>query len=104
MSQFADGGLMASKPYAGGGAYINRMSDYCGGCRYKVKLRTGPGACPFNSLYWDFLARHRDTLGSNHRLLRMYDGWDRFDAVEQASIRAQAATFLAELPGKAAGY
>ncbi len=97
MSQFADGGLMGSKPYAAGGAYINRMSDYCGGCRYKVKDRTGHDACPFNSLYWDFLARHRDVLGSNHRLLRMYDGWDRFAPAEQAAIRAQAAGFIAGL-------
>lgn len=104
MSQFADGGLMGSKPYAAGGAYINRMSDYCGGCRYKVKQRTGPDACPFNSLYWDFLARHRDLLGRNHRLLRMYDGWDRFAPAEQDAIRTQAAGFLARLPGRAAGY
>ncbi|PZN96455.1 MAG: cryptochrome/photolyase family protein [Alphaproteobacteria bacterium] len=104
MSQFADGGLMGSKPYAGGGAYINRMSDYCGKCRYNVKQRTGPDACPFNSLYWDFLARHRDLLGRNNRLLRMYDGWDRFDAAEQAAIRAQADGFMAGLPGKAEGY
>ena len=60
MSQFADGGLLASKPYAASGAYINRMSDYCGGCRYDVKQRTGPNACPFNALYWDFIARHRE--------------------------------------------
>jgi len=104
MSQFADGGVMATKPYAAGGAYINRMSDYCSGCRYKVKDRTGPDACPFNSLYWDFLARHRDLLGKNHRLLRMYDGWDRFAPAEQTAIRAQAAGFLARLPGKADGY
>ncbi|KAB7647752.1 cryptochrome/photolyase family protein [Polymorphobacter fuscus] len=97
MSQFADGGLMGSKPYAAGGAYINRMSDYCRGCRYNVKLRTGPEACPFNSLYWDFLARHRDRLKGNQRLWRMYDGWDRFDADEQAAIRAQAADFMATL-------
>ena len=97
MSQFADGGLMGSKPYAAGGAYINRMSDYCRGCGYSVKDRTGPGACPFNSLYWDFLARHRDVLGSNHRLLRMYDGWDRFAPAEQAAIRAQVAGFLETL-------
>lgn len=99
MSQFADGGLMGSKPYAAGGAYINRMSDYCRGCRYKVKDRTGPGACPFNSLYWDFLARNRDVLGSNHRLLRMYDGWDRFAPAEQAAIKQQVADFLARLDG-----
>ncbi len=97
MSQFADGGMMASKPYAGGGAYINRMSDYCRGCRYDVKKRTGAGACPFNSLYWDFLARHRETLKGNQRLWRMYDGWDRFASEEQAAIRAQAASFLADL-------
>ena len=101
MSQFADGGLMGSKPYAAGGAYINRMSDYCRGCRFDVKQRTGPDACPFNSLYWDFLARNRETLGSNHRLLRMYDGWDRFADTEQAAIRAQAAAFMAALPGGA---
>jgi deoxyribodipyrimidine photolyase-related protein len=104
MSQFADGGLMGSKPYAGGGAYINRMSDYCGKCRYKVKQRTGPDACPFNSLYWDFLARHHETLKGNQRLWRMYDGWNRFDPGEQAAIRAQAAAFMAALPGKAEGY
>lgn len=97
MSQFADGGLMATKPYAAGGAYINRMSDYCRNCRYDVKQRTGPKACPFNSLYWDFLARHRDVLGNNHRLLRMYNGWDRFAPTEQAAIQAQAAGFLATL-------
>jgi deoxyribodipyrimidine photolyase-related protein len=97
MSQFADGGLMATKPYAAGGAYINRMSDYCKSCRYDVKARTGPDACPFNSLYWDFLARHRNVLGNNHRLLRMYDGWDRFAPEEQAAIRAQAAGFMDSL-------
>ena len=97
MSQFADGGLMGSKPYAGGGAYINRMSDYCKNCRYDVKARTGEGACPFNSLYWDFLARNRETLGTNHRLLRMYDGWDRFAPEEQAAIQAQASAFIATL-------
>jgi deoxyribodipyrimidine photolyase-related protein len=97
MSQFADGGLMGSKPYAGGGAYINRMSDYCKGCRYDVKARTGPNACPFNSLYWDFLARHRELLKGNQRLWRMYDGWDRFAPAEQAAIRAQVAGFLAQL-------
>ncbi len=94
MSQFADGGMLATKPYAAGGAYINRMSNYCRGCRYDVKQRTGPDACPFNSLYWDFLARHRPTLGRNHRLLRMYDGWDRFDIDEQQRIRTQAEAFI----------
>ncbi len=98
MSQFADGGLLGSKPYAGGGAYINRMSDHCGKCRYDVKQRVGPDACPFNALYWDFLARHRATLGGNNRLLRMYDSWDRFSPERQAATRASAAAFMATLP------
>ncbi|KPF67848.1 deoxyribodipyrimidine photolyase [alpha proteobacterium AAP81b] len=102
MSQFADGGMVGTKPYAAGGAYINRMSDYCRGCRYDVKARTGADACPFNSLYWDFLARHRDVLGRNHRLLRMYDGWDRFDTDEQQRIRTQAEGFRHALANPAA--
>ena len=97
MSQFADGGLMATKPYAAGGAYVNRMSNHCKTCRYDVKQRTGPKACPLNSLYWDFLARHEDTLKNNQRLWRMYDGWRRFSAEEQVRIREQAASFLATL-------
>jgi deoxyribodipyrimidine photolyase-related protein len=97
MSQFADGGLMATKPYAAGGAYVNRMSDHCRTCRYDVKQRTGPDACPLNSLYWDFLARHEKALSNNQRLWRMYDGWRRFSEDEQARIRTQAATFLATL-------
>ena len=98
MSQFADGGVLGSKPYAGGGAYIDRMSDYCGRCRYSVKLKTGPDACPFNALYWDFLARHRERLQSNQRLWRMYDGWDRLGPERQAATRASAAAFLDTLP------
>ncbi len=104
MSQYADGGRMASKPYAGGGAYINRMSNHCRSCRYRVKLRTGPDACPFNSLYWDFMARHRERLRGNRRLWRVYDGWDRFGADEQAAIRAQAAGFLDGLITAAPGW
>jgi deoxyribodipyrimidine photolyase-related protein len=97
MSQFADGGLMATKPYAAGGAYVNRMSDHCKSCRYDVKQRTGPSACPLNSLYWNFLAQHEERLATNQRLWRMYDGWRRFAPEEQARIREQAAGFLAEL-------
>ncbi|MEI6419758.1 MAG: cryptochrome/photolyase family protein [Sphingomonadales bacterium] len=97
MSQFADGGLMATKPYAAGGAYVNRMGNHCRGCRYDVKQRTGPDACPLNSLYWDFLARHEALLAGNQRLWRMYDGWRRFAPEEQGRIRAQAAGFLAGL-------
>jgi deoxyribodipyrimidine photolyase-related protein len=97
MSQFGDGGLVGSKPYVSSGAYIDRMSDYCGHCRYDVKQRTGPDACPFNALYWDFLARHRDKLGPNRRLAMPYRTWDRMAADTRAEIRAQAAGFLATL-------
>ncbi len=70
MSQWADGGLMATKPYAAGGNYIDKMSDYCGSCRYDRKQRVGDDACPFTTLYWDFLARHHDVLVKNPRIAR----------------------------------
>ena len=97
MSQFADGGLLASKPYAASGAYINRMSDYCGACRYDVKVKTGPDACPFNALYWDFLARNRGQLGKNVRLAMPYRNWDKMDSAAQQALLAQAAGFLQTL-------
>jgi len=97
MSQFADGGRLASKPYAASGKYINRMSDYCGTCRYDVKLKTGPHACPFNYLYWDFLARNAATLGRNHRLARPYATLSRFDKEHREAIASSAAVFLAAL-------
>jgi deoxyribodipyrimidine photolyase-related protein len=90
MSQFADGGLLASKPYAASGAYINRMSDYCGRCRYDVKARTGKDACPFNPLYWDFLARNREKLVANPRMRQMYATYDRFPETERRAIAASA--------------
>ena len=94
MSQFADGGLLASKPYAASGAYINRMSNYCGGCAYDVKQRTGPKACPFNALYWDFIARHRDKIGGNPRMAQMVRTYDKFADDERARISESAAVFL----------
>lgn len=97
MSQFADGGLLASKPYAASGAYINRMSDYCGGCRYDVKQKTGPDACPYNALYWDFLARNRSKLGNNVRLAMPYRNWDKMGGDAQQALLAQAAGFLHSL-------
>ena len=97
MSQFADGGLLASKPYAASGAYINRMSDYCGGCKYDVKRRAGPEACPFNALYWNFISRHREKIGGNPRMAQMVRTYDKFAADEQARIAQSAAAFLATL-------
>jgi deoxyribodipyrimidine photolyase-related protein len=105
MSQYGDGGVIATKPYVSSGAYIDRMSDYCGKCRFDVKQRTGPDACPFNALYWDFLARHEDKLRSNPRLRSTYRTWDRFSAPVQQATRAQAAAFLHQLDaGGPAGY
>jgi deoxyribodipyrimidine photolyase-related protein len=97
MSQFADGGLLASKPYAASGAYINRMSDYCGSCAYDVKQRTGPNACPFNTLYWDFIRRHAATIKSNPRMAQMVRTFEKFADDERARIKASAATILADL-------
>ncbi|OYY66511.1 cryptochrome/photolyase family protein [Sphingomonas sp. 28-62-11] len=99
MSQFGDGGLLASKPYAASGAYINRMSDYCGRCRYDVKQRTGPDACPFNALYWDFLARNAEKLAGNQRLAMPYRNWAKMTPQGQAELRASAASFLDRLDG-----
>ena len=94
MSQFADGGLLGSKPYAASGNYINRMSDYCFSCRYKVKEKTGPEACPLNYLYWDFLDRHREKLGRNPRLGQVYRTWDRMDDDRKREARQDARHFL----------
>ncbi len=74
MALFADGGMMATKPYASGGAYINKMSDSCRSCRFDPKQRTGPDACPYTTLYWDFLARNADALAGNHRMARQLAG------------------------------
>lgn len=97
MSQFADGGVLASKPYAASGNYINRMSDYCGSCRYRVKEKTGKAACPFNYLYWHFLHRNRPTLGANGRLRNSYRMWDRFDPEHRENLLTDAERFLEHL-------
>jgi len=94
MSQFADGGLLASKPYVASGAYIDRMSDYCGSCRYSVKAKEGPDACPFNLLFWDFVARHKDRLARNPRMGQMVRTWDKFDVTKQETLRREAGAFL----------
>jgi len=97
MILYADGGYLASKPYAAGGAYINKMSTYCRHCQYDVKQKEGPHACPFNYLYWDFLARHRQALQRNPRLGMIYRAYDRFDAIKKAAIQESADRFLAGL-------
>ena len=97
MSQFADEGLLASKPYAASGAYINRMSDYCKNCVYDVKARTGTKACPFNALYWDFICRHVETIKSNPRMAQMVVTYNKFDDAEKVRIAESAAMFLASL-------
>ncbi|MBK1634726.1 cryptochrome/photolyase family protein [Rhodovulum adriaticum] len=97
MSQFADGGVVGSKPYVSSGAYINRMSDYCRGCRYSVSKKTGDGACPFNLLYWHFLNRHRTRFEDNPRMGQMYRTWDRMDAARQAAVLEGAEAFLSRL-------
>ena len=97
MSQFADGGLVGSKPYAASGAYIDRMSDYCGACVYDVKKSHGPGACPFNFLYWDFIARHAVRFAANPRMAMPVRALERMDPEKVAAIRADAAAFLDSL-------
>jgi len=97
MSQFADGGIIASKPYVSSGNYIDRMSDYCGSCAYSVKEKTGERACPFNLLYWDFMDRHRDRFGANPRMAQMYRGWDRMSGQKRAAVREGADRILARL-------
>lgn len=97
MVLFADGGLLASKPYAASGAYIDRMSDYCTNCRYDVKAKAGPKACPFNVLYWDFIARHEERLARNPRMANMYATWRRMTPARQAEVRADAARFLSRM-------
>jgi deoxyribodipyrimidine photolyase-related protein len=97
MSQFADGGVVGSKPYVSSGAYIDRMSDYCGGCTYSVKDKSGLKACPFNLLYWHFLTRHRGRFEGNPRMAQMYRTWDRMDETHRATVLRDAETFLARL-------
>jgi deoxyribodipyrimidine photolyase-related protein len=90
MSQYADGGVMASKPYCATGAYLDRMSNACKSCRYKPKVAHGAEACPFTTLYWDFLARHEARLRKNPRMTMQLKNLDRKDATDLRAIRRQA--------------
>lgn len=97
MALFADNGVLASKPYAASGAYINRMSNYCQHCHYNVKASTGDDACPFNVMYWDFLARNEQKLGGNARMQLAYKNWYNKEPAQQQALRAKAAEYLIKL-------
>jgi len=90
MSQFADGGIVATKPYSAGGNYINKMSDYCKECHYKIKEKTGDSACPFNSLYWGFMIRHRLSFERNPRIGMVYRQWDKQQSSTQLAVLERA--------------
>jgi deoxyribodipyrimidine photolyase-related protein len=104
MILYADGGRLATKPYAASGNYINKMSDYCKECAYSPTKKTGEGACPFNPLYWHFMDRHRDRLESNHRIGRIYANWDRMDAEKRQAYLDSADTFLETLEPAESGW
>lgn len=104
MALHADGGRLASKPYAASGAYISRMSDYCTQCAYDVKARTGPRACPFNALYWHFLDRNAAVLRRNPRLANPYATWNRMSEDKRDACRASAQAFLDALEPAQPGW
>jgi deoxyribodipyrimidine photolyase-related protein len=98
MSTFADGGVLASKPYVAGGNYVNKMSDYCENCAYSVKEKTGDKACPLNYLYWNFIDEQRDTFLQNGRANFMVNTFDKKSNEEKLAIKESSETFLANLP------
>lgn len=93
MSQFADGGIVGTKPYVSSANYIHKMGDYCSNCPYDHKARYGQNACPFNSLYWDFYDRHTDKLSNNPRISMMYRLWSKMEGEEKAKVLRQAAAY-----------
>ncbi len=97
MSQFADGGIVGSKPYVSSAAYINKMSDYCGNCHYSYDKKVGENACPFNSLYWNFFDEHGDKLRSNPRLGMMLNVWNKMSIEDKTSIISQAQYYLEKI-------
>jgi deoxyribodipyrimidine photolyase-related protein len=94
MSQFADGGIVGTKPYVSSAAYINKMSSYCAGCYYDKNKKTGNNACPFNSLYWNFYNKHEDKLAKNPRIGMMYNVWRKMNAETKKELLEQANYYL----------
>ena len=94
MALFADGGLMATKPYAASGSYINKMSDHCKQCSYAMSKKNGPKACPFNYLYWNFLMENRERLEGNHRLSMIYKTLDRMSDDKREAVRDDSQRFF----------
>ncbi|MDZ7666255.1 MAG: cryptochrome/photolyase family protein [Desulfotignum sp.] len=97
MSQFADGGIVATKPYISSANYLHKMSDYCEHCYYRHASKTGERSCPFNSLYWDFLVRHQSLLEKNPRIGMMYRTWKRMKPENQQSLLHQAQVYRTHL-------
>lgn len=97
MSQFADGGIVATKPYCSSANYIDKMSNYCQHCHYNKKEKTGAQACPFNSLYWNFIDQHKDSLQNNSRMSMIYRVWDKFSANDKELILEQADKYLTNI-------
>ena len=97
MSQYADGGLLASKPYAASANYLNKMGDHCKICYYDPKQRMGEKACPFNSFYWAFLVNQREKLGKNPRLGNSYQTWDRMDPGIQKDLLKQSESYQEQI-------
>lgn len=98
MSQYADGGAMTTKPYLSGGAYLRRMSDYCGGCRFDPAQRSGARACPFTSLYWSFIDRHAERFERHPRMAVIVRSWRQRDADDRAATLASAERYRERLP------
>ncbi|EDM28581.1 hypothetical protein LNTAR_08429 [Lentisphaera araneosa HTCC2155] len=94
MGIYADGGILATKPYAASGNYINKMSNFCKNCQYKVSVKTGPDACPFNYLYWNFLYRNKNKLSKNHRLSMPYRNLERMDTTKLEQINKDSEDFI----------
>ncbi|XBQ15720.1 MAG: cryptochrome/photolyase family protein [Oceanicaulis sp.] len=97
MALYADGGIMATKPYAASGAYINKMSDHCKNCSYAVSKKNGDKACPFNYLYWNFLIENEKTLRGNHRLGMIYKTLDRMSDEKKTAVREDSRRFFKEI-------